>query len=248
MTEEFRNDRAGHIQLARHMPRGVPFLKPLYAPPPYQYTDDVVLILVYEADAAAVREVLPAELESLPDRGVAMCFFMCPDVTGLGAHNFAMPCIPVRYGDLLGQFVPYLYTSTDRSLAAYREGQGWPAVLAQTELVEARGHVRARVIRNGREVVRATASVSGDPIRTIDFLPIILYKEIPSADGRTCDAAYFMTSTSRLTNVELRAGMGTLEFPDPGDDPVARLAATRVSAVLYGTLDDLYPETMRVLP
>src|SRR5262245_33152884 len=169
----------GGIRLSPDTPRGLPFLRPLYAPPPYQYTDDVVLIVAYQADEGAIREVLPSQLEPVPGGGLAMCFFLCPDVTGLGPHNFAMPCIPVRYRDHVGQFVPYLYTSTDRSLAAYREGQGWPAMLAQTELTEARGRVRARVVRNGRELIRATAAVGGDLIRTIDFLPVILYKEIP---------------------------------------------------------------------
>jgi acetoacetate decarboxylase len=177
---------------------------------------------------------------------LAMCFFLCPDVTGLGAHNFAMPCIPVRYGDYIGQFIPYLYTSTDQSLAAYREGRGWPAVLAQTEVTEAGGRVRARVVRNGRDVIRATASIGGEPIHAIDFLPIILYKEnseLRRPDLRCrllpdLDLAVARTST---------CGTGGLTFPDPGDDPVARLAPVKVTAALYGSLDDLYPETMRVL-
>ena len=117
--------------LGAERPRGLPFLKPLYGLPPYQYTDDIVLIIVYEAEEAAVREVLPRELEPLEGNTVAMCFFLCPEVSGIGPHNFAMPCVPARYGDYTGQFVPYLYTSTDASLACYREGQGWPAVLGQ---------------------------------------------------------------------------------------------------------------------
>jgi hypothetical protein len=47
--------------------------------------------------------------------------------------------------------------------------------------------------------------------------------------------------------INLRAGTGTLTFPDPGDDPVARLAPVRVNATLYGSLDDFYPETLRIL-
>src|ERR687888_1331529 len=184
--------RGGDIELSADKPRGLPFLKPLYGLPPYQYTDDVVLIIVYEAEESAIREVLPRELEPLEGNAVAICFFLCPDVTGIGPHNFTMPCIPVRYGDYTGQFVPYLYTSTDASLACYREGQGWPAVLGQTELTEARGRVRARVTRDGREIIRATAAVGGDSINSLDFLPIILYKEIPSFDGKACDDAYFL--------------------------------------------------------
>ncbi len=244
---EVRDYRGGNIELSADKPRGLPFLKPLYGLPPYQYTDDVVLIIVYEAEEAAIREVLPRELEPLPGNIVAMCFFLCPEVTGIGPHNFTMPCIPARYGDYIGQFVPYLYTSTDVSLACYREGQGWPAVLGQTEITEARGKVRARAVRNGREIIRATAEVGGEVITSLDFLPIILYKEIPSIDGKMCDDAYFLTSTSLLTNLNFKAGNGELSFPDPGDDPVARLKAVKVTSALYGTLDDLYPESIRVL-
>jgi acetoacetate decarboxylase len=247
MDDTHLDYRGGDISLSADKPRGLPFLKPLYAPPPYQYTDDVVLMLIYEAEEAAIREVLPRELEPLPGNVVVMCFFLCPDVTGMGAHNFTMPCIPVRYDDFVGQFVPYLYTSTDASLACYREGQGWPAVMGQTEITEAQGKVRARLTRNGREIISATATVGGDAITTLDFLPVILYKEIPGIDGKSCDDAYFVTSTSRLTNLNFKAGNGTFRFTDAGDDPIARLKPVRIDSALYGTLDDFYPETIRVL-
>lgn len=247
MSDESNSYRGGDVMLSALKPRGLPFLKPLYGLPPYQYTDDVVLVISYEAEEAAIREVLPRELEPLPGNTIAMCFFLCPEVTGIGAHNFTMPCIPVRFGDYTGQFVPYLYTSTDASLACYREGQGWPAVLGQTEITEAKGRVRARVTRGGREIMRASATVGGETIMTLDFLPIILYKEIPSIDGRVCDDAYFLTSTSLLTNLNFKAGTGTLEFADAGDDPIARLKPVRITGGLYGTMDDLYPESIRVL-
>lgn len=246
MSDEM-NYRGGEIRLSAERPRGLPLLKPLYGLPPYQYTNDVVLMIVYEAEEAAIREVLPRELEPLPGNTVAMCFFLCPDVTGMGAHNFAMPCIPVRYGDYAGQFVPYLYTNTDASLACYREIQGWPAVLGETEITEADGVVRGRVVRGGCEVMSATARVGGEAITSLDFLPIILYKEIPSFDGQSCDAACFVTSTSLLTNLDFRAGSGELRFSDECDEPITRLRPVRITAALYGALDDLYPESIRVL-
>lgn len=247
MSDVKENERGGEIKLSAERPRGLPLLQPLYGMGPYQYTDDVVLMIVYESDEAALREVLPRELEPLPGNAVAMCFFLCPEVTGMGAHNFTMPCIPVRYGDFTGQFVPYLYTSTDASLACYREVQGWPAVLGQTEITEAQGRVRARVTRNGREIMRATAAVGGETITSLDFLPVILYKEIPGFDGQSCDAACFITSTSLLINLNFKAGSGELSFTDAGDDPIARLKPLKIIQAVYGTMDDLYPETIRVL-
>jgi acetoacetate decarboxylase len=235
------------VKLNKNKPRGLPFLQPLYGLPPYQYTRNVVLMIVFETEESAIREVLPSQLEPLPGNTVAMCFFLCPDVTGMGPHNFAMPCIPVRYGETVGQFVPYLYTSTDASLACYREVQGWPAVLGGTEIFEEHGRVRARVMRDGHEIISAEATVGGDEIKALDFLPVILYKEIPSFDGKTCDAAYFVLSTSLLTNLSLKCGSGDLMFPDDGDDPIARLKVLRTSTVLFGTLDDYYPETISTL-
>jgi acetoacetate decarboxylase len=247
MSDASGNYRGGDIKLDRSKPTGLPFKKPLYGLPPYQYTGDVVLMIVYETSEAAIREVLPRELEPLPGNVVAMCFFLCPDVTGMGPHNFTMPCIPVRYRDYSGQFVPYLYTSTDASLACYREIQGWPGVMGQTEIIENAGQVHGCVVRHGRELIRATAQVGGEIIATLDFLPVILYKEIPSFDGQRCDAAYFVASTSRLTNLSFKAGSGALSFPDPGEDPIARLKPLKIVSALYGTLDDFYPESIRVL-
>ena len=247
MSEPTQSYRGGDIELSPTKPKGQPFLDPLYGLPPYQYTDDTVLMIVYEAEEASIREVLPRELEPLPGNIVAMCFFLCPDVTGIGAHNFTMPCIPVRYGDYQGQFVPYIYTSTDASLAAYREGQGWPAVLGDTEIKnDGQGNISARVARNGREVITAAAQVSGEKITTLDFLPIILYKEIPNIDGTDCDVAYFMTSTSKLTNLDFQAGSGELSFSNPLD-PISRLKPLKITTALFGTLDDYYPESCRVL-
>lgn len=39
MSDEGRDYRGGDIELLRDKPRGLPFLKPLHDPPPYQYTD-----------------------------------------------------------------------------------------------------------------------------------------------------------------------------------------------------------------
>ena len=58
-----RDFRGGDIALKAGKPRGLPFLEPLYGLPPYQYTDDVVLMIVYDAEEASIREVLPGELE-----------------------------------------------------------------------------------------------------------------------------------------------------------------------------------------
>jgi len=237
----------GTIKLDPAKVTGLPLRKPLYGLGPYLYTDGMVLVIGYTCAEEAIRRCLPTELEPLEDLTVYMTFFQWPEVTGIGAHGFAMPLVPCSYGDHVGQWVPYLYTSTDASLACYRECQGWPAVLGDVKLTEGRGKVHASVVRNGREIVRATAEVGGDSITEMDFLPIILYKEIPNIDGTGTDVASFLTSTSKFMNLDFRAGTGSVSFTDPGDDPIAELAPETVTAVIYGSMDDEYPETIRLL-
>ncbi len=237
----------GTIKLDPAKVTGLPFRKPLYGLGPYLYTDGMVLVIGYTCAEEAIRRCLPTELEPLEDLTVYMTFFQWPEVTGIGAHGFAMPLVPCSYGDHVGQWVPYLYTNTDASLACYRECQGWPAVLGDVKLTEGRGKVHASVVRNGREIVSATAEVGGDSITEMDFLPIILYKEIPNIDGTGTDVASFLTSTSKFMNLDFRAGTGNVLFTDPGDDPIAELAPETVTAVIYGSMDDEYPETIRLL-
>ncbi len=50
-----------------------------------------------------------------------------------------------------------------------------------------------------------------------------------------------------LTNLDFRAGAGELSFPEAGDDPIARLGQRKAPAAIHGTMDDFYPETVRVL-
>jgi hypothetical protein len=40
---------------------------------------------------------------------------------------------------------------------------------------------------------------------------------------------------------------GDLQFSEESDEPIARLKVRKVQSVLFGTLDDFYPETIRAL-
>src|SRR2546428_156392 len=50
-----------------------------------------------------------------------------------------------------------------------------------------------------------------------------------------------------LTNHKCQTGTGALSFPDAADDPIVRLEPVKITSALYGTLDDFYPESIRVL-
>jgi acetoacetate decarboxylase len=240
-------DDRGLLAMSPEKVIGRPFLKPLYGPPPYQYIDDVVALVAYRADRAAIREVLPEQVVPSPDNMVVVGFFVCPEVTGIGPHTFTIMTIPAEYKGTPYHFCTYLYTSTDASLACYREVHGWPGVMGSTEITSNGDQFRARVVRDGHEIIAAEGKVGGEMITSIGF-PVLIYKEIPSHDGKRADVAQFVASTSLVTNVKMHAGTeGRIRISGATGDPIARLQPLEILQVTYGTLDDLYPETIQVV-
>lgn len=227
-------------------PKGVPLVAPAYDRGPYRFRGTRALMLVGPITPATARAALPEPLELLEDSLVIWTLMDCPDVTGIGPHNCACPAIPCRYGDQIGQFVPFLLTSTEASLLCFREVHGWGAMLGETAIQEDGGHVTGTVSRNGARIARMSATIGGEVIREIPKTPTFLYKEIPSIDTESCDISRLIATTSLLENMELRSGSGEI-FPAENDHPLTRLAPSLVTQALYGSWDDIYPETAKIL-
>lgn len=228
-------------------PAGIPMVAPSYGPGPYHFHGTRALMLIGPVEAAKARALLPPPLELLGDSIVIWTLMDCPEVTGIGAHNCACPAIPCRYGDTVGQFVPFLITSTEASLLCFREVHGWAAILGETLIEQEGDRIIGRVTRNGATVADISAIIDGDQlISAIPKTPTFLYKEIPAIDTESCDVSRLIATTSALENVALRTGSGQINFPGE-DDPYSTLAPTQVDQVLFGTWDDIYPETARIL-
>jgi acetoacetate decarboxylase len=229
-------------------PAGIPMAAPSYGRGPYQFRGTRALMLIGPVAAEQARALLPPPLELLDDSIVIWTLMDCPDVTGIGAHNCACPAIPCRYGDVVGRFVPFLFTSTEASLLCFREVHGWAAILGETTIEQEGDRITGRVSRNGATVADVSAAIDGDQlIGAVPKTPTFLYKEIPSIDTESCDVSRLIATTSALENVALRAGSGRIDFPGGKDDPFSTLAPIQVDQVLFGTWDDIYPETARII-
>lgn len=229
-------------------PAGIPMVAPSYGPGPYSFRGTRALMLIGPVAAEDARAMLPPPLELLDESMVIWTLMDCPEVTGIGPHNCACPVIPCRYGDTIGQFVPFLFTSTEASLLCFREVHGWAAILGETTFVQQGDTISGHVTRNNETIARLSATVVSDQvIREIPKAPTFLYKEIPGIDAASCDVSRLIATTSGLDNVELRAGTGEMEFPIGRDNPFSKLAPTQVTQAFYGTWDDIYPKTAEIL-
>lgn len=229
-------------------PAGIPMVAPAYGPGPYHFRGTRALLLMGTVDPERVRAVLPPPLEPLEDSVVIWTLMDCPDVTGIGPHNCTCPALPCRYGDMIGQFVPFLITSTEASLLCFREVHGWAATLGETVIAQEGDRVTGLITRNGATIARLSATIDGDSvIREIPKMPTFLYKEIPSIDTESCDVSRLIATTSLLADIQLRTGSGEIAFPAADHDPFSTLVPAKVSQALYGTWDDIYPETARII-
>ena len=225
-------------------PRGIPMVARAYGSGPYQFRGTRALLLIGPIDTDQARAVLPPPLEPLDESIVIWTLMDCPDVTGIGPHNCACPAIPCRYGDEIGQFVPFLFTSTEASLLCFREVHGWAAILGETTIEESGGTVTGAIARHGTSIATMSAIPGSERVPEIPKVPTFLYKEIPSPDTQTCDVSKLVATTSHLENAALRMGSGQITFHG---GPFGGLAPSHVTQSLFGTWDDLYPETVRVL-
>ena len=229
-------------------PAGIPMAAPSYGRGPYHFRGTRALMLIGPVEAEYARALLPPPLELLDDSIVIWTLMDCPDVTGIGPHNCACPAIPCRYGDIVGQFVPFLFTSTEASLLCFREVHGWAAILGETLIGQTGDGIIGSVTRNGATVADISATIDGDQlIGAVPKTPTFLYKEIPSIDTESCDVSRLIATTSALENVALRTGTGQINFPAAGQLPFSALAPRQVDQALFGTWDDIYPETARII-
>jgi hypothetical protein len=144
-------------------------------PPEPQLIQDAWMLLIgYEADAAAVRELLPRGLEPADSNSVVMNLYTVLDdsqTTGLGPYTLTYLSIEVKNQDgyavgspdgIPGRYVVYYWNSSDHMRAYTRRG-GWPDDAGGYTIMNREpGKVTTRLTVNGRPFIDASAKVSGN--------------------------------------------------------------------------------------
>ncbi len=150
----------------------------LYGPPPWHFAGRSVTVFAL-CDAATIASMVPAPL--VPVAGAPLRFstheLLCDIGRGWAwaqAHpaesrfREAVVGIPVRHGDRLGFWDPFLWTDSDAELAVGREFYGWPQRLGAIALTAphpidgwtADGVAAGHVSRAGETVFRLAVTLA----------------------------------------------------------------------------------------
>jgi acetoacetate decarboxylase len=222
---------------------------PAYPPAPYRFINREYLIITYETDAEALRQVVPAPLE-VPEPLVNFEFIRMPDSSGLGDYTESGQVIPVTFEGETGLYVLSMYLDNEPAIAAGREIWGFPKKLARPSLhidPVSRDTLVGQLYYGELEVARGTMgykweSVSPKEIEVaIATTPNYLTKIIPAADGTHGTLQLVSYTLSDVKVHEAWTGPADLQLFRHALAPVADLPVKRITSAVHFRSDLTLP-------
>ncbi|MDE1948385.1 MAG: acetoacetate decarboxylase [Burkholderiales bacterium] len=219
----------------------MPLTSPAFPPGPYRFMRREFLVITYETDPDALREVVPEPLE-VAAAHVKFEFIRMPDSTGFGDYTESGQVIPVRFEGVDGGYVHSMYLDDHPPIAGGRELWGFPKKLAQPSL-----HVDVDTLIGTLDYrsVRVATGTMGYKHRTVDAAgvlaslaqPNFLLKIIPHVDAtpRICELVRYYTTDVTLHGAW--TGPAALELHAHALAPVSLLPVGKVVSALHFVAD-----------
>ena len=146
----------------RAKPEGwsAPFLSSPFNEPPHPMERAHMIMVEFEPDPEAARAAVPDPL--VWEEG-SMAIAMIGDNRQMPTSQVfqeGMLLLKVRFGEELGTFTPYIWTSTDEAMLAAREMSGRPKTLCDHNKLEIMGsQARAEITRRGETLMRCSVTL-----------------------------------------------------------------------------------------
>jgi len=144
----------------------MPLSAPAYTGPPYWARPDSKLLLVFfYADRKALEYEVPEPLDLAED---PTCFAWMGDLSQ-PPHTFdfyheCLTAVRVKFQDITGWYINYIWTSNDQAMLFAREVYGWPAQLCEDNRLMYNGsQILAECNRNRVCLMRAVFNVTSPP-------------------------------------------------------------------------------------
>ncbi|MDD5168065.1 MAG: acetoacetate decarboxylase [Syntrophales bacterium] len=218
----------------------MPFTCPSFAPGPYQFRNREFLIIEYETDMDALREVVPEPLEAYKPV-VKYEFIKMPDSDGFGSYDESGQVIPVKFKGEFGNYVHSMYLDDLSPIVGGREIWGFPKKYAQPELRvdKVSKDCYIGILKYGElEVARATMAykwqqLGNEPLTEAMGTPNFLIKIIPDVD---CTTKICQLVKYHLINASVReawTGPASLQLFPHSMAPVADLPVKRIISAVH---------------
>lgn len=165
-----------------------PAFDPLYPSPPYLQTNvDEYMVIVWEADRAAIEALLPPGVRPAATNTVGMSHYVVREGAGLAPYEATYVFAEVEGMDDPGGgkarwFLWGLY-SPDRAVAALREVMGFAPRLGTTRVTESGRKMRGAGSRDGKEILVSEILNKGDAATVGGTLHYPALRNVPTMMG-----------------------------------------------------------------
>ena len=137
-----------------------PFASSPYNEPPHPMDPARMICVEFEPDPEAAWAAVPDPLQWEPGTTALACIGDNRQMPTSLKFQEGMVVFKVRFGDMLGSFIPYIWTSTDEATLAAREVSGRPKLLCDHNELQIMGSgVTAAIKRRGETIMRNSVTL-----------------------------------------------------------------------------------------
>ncbi len=234
-----------------------PWQAPLFPPPPHSWRGVEMMVFPFTPDSGELAGILPPGLE--PREGTGLVTMLSyPPGEGTGIHPFreAVVLVPVACDGIEGDYVPYIYVTTDEALVAGREIAGWPKKLADIAFERDGDSFRGTVTRWGSTLLTLEGTLAGpapDDLLEVQAsaasTPTFNHKVIPDPAGEVV-IEQITSSCLEIVPRRMELGTGRLTTASPDTDPLGRLVPASEGPLVALRSDNTIPaaEVAKELP
>ncbi|MCC7076596.1 MAG: acetoacetate decarboxylase family protein [Acidimicrobiia bacterium] len=227
-------------------PISMPWSAPMFPPPPHSWQGVRSALVPFTPDEVNLTRILPPGIEAEPGLG-SIVLLSYPQSDIIHPFNECVVIVPVRVGDVVGNYVPYIYVTTDEALIPGREIGGFPKKIANVEWERDGDAFRASVTRFDELILAVEGTIAGPMPEEFAALqaevssrPSINYKLIPGPAGEI--EIEEITATPIVIEAhEVEIGTATLKTNFVAADPVADLVPSTEGMLAVLRSDNTIP-------
>lgn len=227
-------------------PISMPWSAPMFPPPPHSWKGVDVAVFPFTPDAAAAKRILPPGIEAGEGPGmITMLSYPQSDII----HPFKelVVMVPVVVDGTKGNYVPYIYVTTDEALIPGREIAGFPKKIADIAWERDGDSFRGSATRWGTAFLTLEGTIQGElPPEAAAAqseaaqAPSINYKLIPGPAGEI-EIEEITATHLDIVPQKVEMGMGSLRCSPSEDDPVSELVPDSDGPLIILKSDNTIP-------
>jgi acetoacetate decarboxylase len=227
-------------------PISMPWSAPVFPPPPHHWPGVRLVVFPFLPKPGAVERILPPGMT--PGDGPGLITMLTYPQTPI-IHPFKelVVMVPVRVGNVEGNYVPYIYVTTDEALIPGREIAGFPKKIADVVWERDGDRFRGSATRWGKRILSLEGMITGPMPAEMAAAqsegarrPSINYKLVPGPAG---EIEIEEITAVQLEVVPHQVEMGSAQVRcEPSEwDPVSELVPDSEGPLIAMVSDNTIP-------